>query len=96
MSILLNASDLAIRLKISKPFAYRLIHTGAIPSVRIGRCVRVREQDLDTYIQRQVWPDISKPVGRNMTLYFGNLLEKSYSKVAKHRIVFLHVDQRFI
>jgi len=71
MNNLLNATDVAQRLAISKPFAYRLIQTGAIPSVRIGRCVRVREQDLDAYIGKQVRQDNSKPIARNMTLVFG-------------------------
>lgn len=71
MKNLLTASDLAKRLKISKPFAYRLIQTGSIPSVRIGRCVRVREEDLDAYIRKQIWEEGSAPIGRYMTLVFG-------------------------
>jgi len=39
-------------LKISKALAYRLIAQGEIPSVRFGRVVRVREEDLERFIAK--------------------------------------------
>jgi len=38
-------------LRVSKPFAYRLMQTGQVPVVRIGRCVRVRPEDLQHYVE---------------------------------------------
>lgn len=46
-----TAVELAETLKISRALAYRLIAGGAIRSFRIGRTVRVQEQDLEEFIQ---------------------------------------------
>lgn len=51
---LLRPSDVAKRLNISTSFAYRLMQTGAIPVVRIGTACRVRPQDLEEYIHRNL------------------------------------------
>jgi excisionase family DNA binding protein len=48
---LLNASQVAELLSISKSMAYRLIQTGEIDSVRIGTACRVRPVDLHKYIE---------------------------------------------
>jgi excisionase family DNA binding protein len=50
--ILLRAAEVAEILKISRSMAYRLIRFGFIPSVRINHSVRVRQGDLETYIQK--------------------------------------------
>ncbi len=49
---LLNATEVARVLSISKALAYRLMQSGDIPTVRFNRTVRVRQPDLDEYIQR--------------------------------------------
>lgn len=41
-----TAKDIATLFKVSKAFAYKLIAQGVIPSVRIGKSVRVRSEDL--------------------------------------------------
>jgi len=46
----ITAVDVASKLKISKALAYRLITTGEIASIRFGRTVRVREEDLNAFI----------------------------------------------
>ena len=51
---LLCPSDVAARLNISKSFAYRLMQTGEIPVVRIRAACRVRPQDLEEYIKRNL------------------------------------------
>lgn len=54
---LLTAQDVADCLKISKSMAYKLIKTCELPSVRMGRSVRVRYEDLLEFIQaRMVQP----------------------------------------
>lgn len=45
-----RSSDVASILSISKARAYRLLATGAIPSVRFGRTVRCRSEDLEKFI----------------------------------------------
>ncbi len=48
---LLKGDEIAERLGVSKAYAYRLMSTGAIPTVKIGsRAIRVRPEDLEKYI----------------------------------------------
>jgi len=47
---LYRGSEVAAILCISKALAYRLLSEGAIPSVRFGRTVRCRKEDLETFI----------------------------------------------
>lgn len=51
---LLTADDIAHRLRVSQSFAYALMQRGEIPTVRLGRAVRVRPQDLDEFISSSV------------------------------------------
>ena len=54
---LLRATEVASRLNISRALAYRLMQTGAMPTIRINRSVRVRAEDLESYIlHRRVIP----------------------------------------
>ena len=55
---LLKASQIANILNISKAFAYKLMQTGQIRSVRIAGARRVRHADLDAYIQENLQPPI--------------------------------------
>ena len=48
---LLKASDIARILNVSRSFAYQLMRSD-IPTVRLGRAVRVRPQDLEDFIYR--------------------------------------------
>jgi len=47
---LLRIEDIAQRLAVSRSMAWKLIALGQLRSVRIGRAVRVRPQDLDEYV----------------------------------------------
>jgi len=49
---LLNAGEVAATLSISKSLAYKLMQRQKIPTVKINRSVRVREADLNEFIQR--------------------------------------------
>lgn len=51
---LLTVADLAQVLRIGRNSAYRLVRSGEIPSIRIGRAYRVPKAALIDYIQRQV------------------------------------------
>ena len=48
---LLKVAEVAQILNISKSLAYRLIQSGDLPSIRLGRSVRVRPADLEQFIQ---------------------------------------------
>jgi excisionase family DNA binding protein len=49
--VLLRARDIAFLLNISLPYAYRLMQTGEIRTVKMGRSVRVRKEDLIDFIK---------------------------------------------
>ena len=49
-----KSPEVAEILDVSRTFAYRMLKQGVIPSIRIGRTVRVRPQDLDTFIVSNV------------------------------------------
>ena len=49
---LLRPEEVAETLNISKSLAYRLLQQGQIPTVRFNRTVRVRQMDLEAYIQQ--------------------------------------------
>ena len=51
---LLRVADVAKRLNISRSLAYKLLQTGAIPTIRINTVVRVREDDLEEFIQKSI------------------------------------------
>ena len=53
---LLTAVEIAQYLNISKALVYRLIANGEIPSVRFGRTVRVKQEDLESFIQKCATP----------------------------------------
>jgi excisionase family DNA binding protein len=61
---LLKGEDVAGILQVSKSFAYQLIRCGDIPSIRLGRAVRVRPEDLQRFIESNV-------CGSNRTQFMG-------------------------
>lgn len=50
-SNLMTASEVAERLNVSKTYVYALLKSGEIPTIQIGRTVRVLPQDLDAFVQ---------------------------------------------
>lgn len=51
---LLTAAEVADALRVSTMTVYRLIRSGDLPAVRVGRNYRVRAHDLDAYLTGQV------------------------------------------
>ena len=47
---LLRIEEIAERLSVSRSMAWKIIALGHLRSVRIGRAVRVRPQDLEDYL----------------------------------------------
>jgi excisionase family DNA binding protein len=47
---LLRIDDVSERLAISRSMAWKLVSIGEIRSLRIGRAVRVRPEDLEEYL----------------------------------------------
>jgi excisionase family DNA binding protein len=53
---LLTGNEVARMLKISRAYAYRLMQQGAIPTIRIGRSVRVSYPSLLNFIEANSQP----------------------------------------
>jgi excisionase family DNA binding protein len=47
---ILTVPELAAHLRISRPTAYRLLKSGAIPTIRIGAHLRITEGALNRYL----------------------------------------------
>lgn len=47
----LTVAEVAAMMRVSKMTVYRLVHSGEMPAVRVGRSFRVREEDADEYIR---------------------------------------------
>jgi excisionase family DNA binding protein len=54
ISKLLKADEVAQILGVSRSYAFLLMRRGDIATVRIGRSVRVRPQDLEGYISQNL------------------------------------------
>lgn len=62
---LLKSDEIAELLGVSKSFAYKLIRLGTIPSIRMGRSVRVRQEDLDIFVTSNV-QDSKPPIEKDI------------------------------
>jgi excisionase family DNA binding protein len=47
----LTPSEVAEQLRVSTMTVYRLIKAGDLPAARIGKSFRIREDDVDSYLQ---------------------------------------------
>ena len=54
MPKLFTGDDVAEILNVSPSTAYRLMRRGEIPTIRMGRAVRVRPEDLEGFISSSV------------------------------------------
>jgi len=51
--LLLTVEEAAQRLGIGRTLAWRMVRSGELPSVRLGRLVRVPEQSLIDWLKRR-------------------------------------------
>jgi excisionase family DNA binding protein len=47
----LTVAEVAAMMRVSKMTVYRLVHSGELPAVRVGRSFRVPEQAVHDYLQ---------------------------------------------
>lgn len=47
----LTVAEVASIMRVSKMTVYRLVHSGDLPAVRVGRSFRVPEQAVDDYLR---------------------------------------------
>lgn len=45
--------EVAEELRVSDMTVYRLIHSGELPALRVGKSYRIREDDFDAYVARR-------------------------------------------
>lgn len=55
--IVLTVEEAAQQLGIGRSLAWRLVQEGKLPSVRLGRCVRVPKQELEQWLLEQARGD---------------------------------------
>lgn len=48
----LTVAEVASRMRVSKMTVYRLVHSGELEAVRVGRSFRVPEHAVDEYLRR--------------------------------------------
>jgi len=48
-----TVAEVADQLRVSNMTVYRLVQSGQLPAVRVGRSYRIREEDLDRYLADQ-------------------------------------------
>ncbi len=46
----MTVSEVADLMRVSTMTVYRLIKSGDLPAVRVGKSYRIRERDIDTYL----------------------------------------------
>ncbi len=56
----LTLRQIQVFLGIGSTKAYELVATGEIPSVRIGRSIRVSRQELERWLEAQRYPNIAQ------------------------------------
>lgn len=45
-----TVAEVAAQLRVSNMTVYRLVQSGELPAVRVGRSYRIREEDVDRYL----------------------------------------------
>lgn len=48
-----TVAEVADLLRVSNMTVYRLVQSGQLPAVRVGRSYRIREDDMDRYLADQ-------------------------------------------
>ncbi|HEY2765264.1 MAG TPA: helix-turn-helix domain-containing protein [Pseudonocardiaceae bacterium] len=48
----LTVAEVAAMMRVSKMTVYRLVHSGELPAVRVGRSFRVPEQAVHSYLEK--------------------------------------------
>ena len=54
-STFLTVAEVAAMMRVSKMTVYRLVHSGEMPAVRVGRSFRVREEDANEYLKNSFY-----------------------------------------
>jgi len=50
-----TVAEVAAQLRVSNMTVYRLVQSGQLPAVRVGRSYRIRAEDVDRYLANQYY-----------------------------------------
>ncbi len=53
--VFLTIAEVAGKMRVSKMTVYRLVHSGELPAVRVGRSFRVTEDDVNEYLRKSFY-----------------------------------------
>jgi excisionase family DNA binding protein len=51
----LTVAEVAAMMRVSKMTVYRLVHSGELPAVRVGRSFRVPEDEVNDYLRKSYY-----------------------------------------
>jgi len=51
----LTVAEVATMMRVSKMTVYRLVHSGELPALRVGRSFRVTEDDVQEYLRKSFY-----------------------------------------
>lgn len=51
----LTIAEVAAKMRVSKMTVYRLVHSGELPALRVGRSFRVTEDDVNEYLRKSFY-----------------------------------------
>ena len=51
----LTVAEVASMMRVSKMTVYRLVHSGELPAVRVGRSFRVPEDEVNEYLRKSFY-----------------------------------------
>ena len=59
----LTVAEVAATMRVSKMTVYRLVHSGELPAVRVGRSFRITEDDVNEYLRKSFYSrGLSRPL----------------------------------
>lgn len=50
----LTVAEVAAMMRVSKMTVYRLVHSGELPAIRVGKSFRVPQQVVQTYLSQNI------------------------------------------
>ena len=51
----LTVAEVAATMRVSKMTVYRLVHSGELPAVQVGRSFRINEDDVNEYLRKSFY-----------------------------------------
>ena len=82
----LTVAEVAAVMRVSKMTVYRLVHSGELPAVRVGRSFRVSEKDVNEYLKSSFFSRLTPVRHRRTATAHGRETPAPDSSTARRRI----------